>query len=281
MNRKTDAEVAHWTEVHTVRSGRIGPPLSPSPEDVSAMEAAAAKWSTLADSPTTALLLGVTHEVVGMRWPARAQLFAFDHAVAAVTALLSRGPAPIPSAAITADWRRMPLPTASVAYALGDGSYNSVESTAAQHEVSRELLRVLKPGGGLALRMYVRPDTPETPARVFEDLQAGRIGWFTVFKVRLLMATPAAADGSIRLADTWELWNAQGVDRAALASTTGWPRVTIDTIDAYRDKPVRYVFHTLADTRALLAPYFTETALISKPYELGERCPTLLLKART
>lgn len=278
MNDRTGGETAHWTELVTVRTGRIGPPLQPGREDIAALEPAIARW---AGAGKTGLLLGMTRDIAQMSWPAGSRLLAFDHTIGAVTTFLARGPLPIPTAAIAADWRQMPLPNGAIDFALGDGSYNSVDSTDSQHRVSRELVRVLKPGGGVAVRFYVRPDVPESPAQVFDDLHAGRIGWFTVFKVRLLMATPAAADGSTRLADTWDLWSAARVDKAALAATTGWPRETIETIESYRGKAVRYVFHTLADTRRLLAPYFVESAIVTKSYELGALCPTLLLQARS
>lgn len=271
-----DAASAHWTEVATVGIGRIGPPLEPAPEDIAAFELAASGWGP----GDPALLLGMTRAVATMRWPANSRLIAIDSAEGAVRSFVSLGPPPIPARALVADWRRMPLQGHSVAYALGDGSYNCVESAAAQNDVSAELLRVLRPGGGLALRVYVRPERPEKPEHVFDDLLSGKIGRFTVFKLRLLMATPAQDDGSVRLSDTWELWAAHNIDRAALAAATGWRRETIDTINAYRGKPVRYVFHTLAGTRARLAPFFVETGMIEKTYELGRSFPTLILQRR-
>ena len=51
----------------------------------------------------------------------------------------------------------------------------------------------------------------------------------------------------------------------------------IATIDAYRGAPACYSFPTLAELRAVLAGAFSEQACRMLDYELGERCPILLL----
>jgi hypothetical protein len=68
-------------------------------------------------------------------------------------------------------------------------------------------------------------------------------------------------------------------DRAALAARTGWSREVIDQIDNYRESRAVYSFPTLDEFRATFVPLFTEIACHVPSYELGERCPTLVLQS--
>jgi SAM-dependent methyltransferase len=186
----------------------------------------------------------------------------------------------VEGAAAVADWRRLPLASGSIGLAVGDGSYNSVESIAAQNAVSAEIVRVLRPDGLLALRIYAKPDAPVSPGMVIDDLRRGAFGSFSAFKMRLLMAMPAAADASIRLGDVWDAWAEARVDVAALAAATGWTVASIETIDSYRGKDARYVFPTLAEMRRELSAWFREVRTVTKSYEIGPLCPTLVLAPR-
>jgi hypothetical protein len=69
-------------------------------------------------------------------------------------------------------------------------------------------------------------------------------------------------------------------DRAALAGRTGWPRDVIDAIDVYRDSRVVYSFPTEAEAIAALADHLAPVARHVPAYELGDRCPTIVLQPR-
>jgi SAM-dependent methyltransferase len=272
------ASAGHWAH----QAGRwqaLGAPLKPSPEDIAAAEAAAQE-AARSETGLSALILGVTPELVRMAWPARTRLTAFDHAPAMVEKIWPGVSPGVVGEAMVADWRSLPLETRSIDFAAGDGSYNSIESVAAQNAVSAELVRVLRPGGLLALRVYARPEGRASTDGVIGDLKRGAFGSFSAFKMRLLMAMPPKADGSIRLGDAWDVWANAGIDPAQLAEQTGWPVESIETIDAYRGKDVRYVFLTFAETRHELARWFTEVRLVSKSYEMGALCPTLVMRPR-
>jgi hypothetical protein len=269
----------HWSR-HARRWADLGAPLKPGPEDIEAVRAAAAELVDGGKASLAVLLLGVTPEIAGLAWPAGAHLTAFDHAFGMVSNVWRGAPPGVESAAAVADWRRLPLAGGSIGLAVGDGSYNSVESIAAQNAVSAEIVRVLQSDGVLALRIYAKPDAPISPGTVIDDLRRGAFGSFSAFKMRLLMAMPAAADGSIRLGDVWDAWAEARVDAAALAAETGWAVASIETIDSYRGKDARYVFLTLGEMRSELSAWFREVRMVTKRYEVGALCPTLVLAPR-
>jgi len=272
------ASAGHWSG-HAERWQDLGAPLKPLREDMDAVIAAYGDLAPRADG-FDALLLGVTPQLATLPWPAHTRLTAVDHAFGMVSRVWPGGPAGGRGGAIVADWRALPLGDRSIDFVAGDGSYNSVESIAAQRAVSAEVVRVLRAGGSFALRVYVRPEEQTSPAEVVDQLRRGAFASFSAFKMRLLMAMPPSADGSIRLGDAWERWAEGAIDPAALAAARGWPAAAVATIDAYRGSDARYVFLSLAETREVLAPHFTEVRAVTKRYELGALCPTLVLKPR-
>ncbi len=90
---------------------------------------------------------------------------------------------------------------------------------------------------------------------------------------------PSGEDGA-RLGDIWNAWQAMCPDPAALSARLGWDADVVATIAAYRDSDVTYSFPTLRDLRRVLAEDFVELACHTPSYELGERCPTLVLCAK-
>jgi SAM-dependent methyltransferase len=175
-----------------------------------------------------------------------------------------------------ADWLALPLAGAACDLVLSDCGFANVPR-AGVGALAESVRRVLRPDGVLTTRMFLRPDDPEQPDDVWEHLIAGEIGGFAAFKLRLLMAL-CRDDGDVRVADGWAYFESRGPDVDALAEHLDWPPATIRTIEAYRDQPTVYWFPTLAQFRAVVSRSFDETACQWPDYELGERCPTFVLR---
>lgn len=266
----------HW-DAHARQWRWIGPPLRPAAEDVRIAEDALGRWhEETGRADPRALLLGVTPEIVAMGWPAGTRLTAVDHAYAMIRSVWAGAPLGYP--AICATWQRLPLAGGSHDAVLGDGCFTCLVGRRAFEAAIAAVRDVLRADGIFVMRFFTRPDRAEAPARVVDDLRAGRIGSFHAFKWRLAMALHGGLDEGVRLADVWEAWRDAVPDPAALAARLGWPLPALLTIDAYRGVQSRYTFPTLAETRALLAACFSERACHVPRYELGERCPTLVLR---
>lgn len=270
----------HWNE-HARRWSHFGAPLRPLPEDVAVAEALAAGLAAArAPAPLRAVLLGVTPELAGMRWPAGTRLRAVDRCEGMIAGVWPRDHVPAGARADAGDWSALPLPDGGADLVLGDGCYVLLPVPGGYDAVSAEVARVLAPHGRYLMRLFVRPEQQESPGTVLSDLAAGRIGSFHAFKWRLAMALHGDLAGGVRVGEVWQRWHDSGIDPLALQQRHGWSAGSIATIDGYRGVDTRYHFPTLAEARAHLSRWFRELECHQFDYELGERCPTLVMAPR-
>jgi hypothetical protein len=185
------------------------------------------------------------------------------------------------SAPICADWCKLPFPTATASAVIGDGCFTLLPFPDTYQQLLQSVQLALVPGGIFAMRFFVAPETAESCDNVFNDLFAHKIGNFHIFKWRLAMALQDRTNCSIPVHQIWSTWHDAVDDAAALSKSLGWPLAEINTIQAYRDAPACYSFPPLSVLRQLLAQYFAELSIHLPSYELGERCPTLLMRVRT
>lgn len=257
----------------------LGSPLRPAAADTRIAEELVRRWHEAGKVPApAAMVLGVTPEIAGMRWPSGTQLVAVDHAPEMIRGIWPGAGRKRP--AVCAEWHSLPLSDGSLYIVIGDGCFTVLDYPAAYRAVARELRRVLNGNGMLLLRFTARPDVPESPGAVFDALSRGRIGNFHAFKLRLAMAMQASAEAGVRLEDVHRAWREAGVEPGQLAQERGWPLPVVLTIDAYRDVPARHTYPTLAEVRAVMAAEFEEIACEVPGYELGERCPTFAFRPR-
>ncbi len=279
--RSSDADHtrAHWMR-HAPRWSLVGPPLRPPAQDVAFSSAAVHAWlaqSALAIAPR-ALVLGVTPELVCMDWPRGTRVLASDMSIDMI-----RGIWPGPRSGhrvVCADWLRLPLADGARHVIVGDGSFNAMARGGDYPALAASLRRVIHSAGIAVLRFFVRPPRAEPLPRVLDDLRAGRFGSFHVFKWHLVMAVQGDLATGVRLGDAWDAWHAGVPDPAPVLASLGWPPQLLQTIDGYRGADASLTFPTLDEARAALAPHFIEQALHVPAYEMGERCPTLVLRPR-
>jgi len=178
--------------------------------------------------------------------------------------------------ALQGDWLALPLRDSSCDVVIGDGVAICLRYPDGLRALARSLRRVLKSDGVIALRSYVQLAAPERPEDVIAGLDENPS--FHHFKLRLAMAMqPAAAEG-VAVNDVYNYWAGCGFDKDRLMCRTGWPRETIETIELYRGVDTVHTFPTLAELRLVLREYFSESAIFTPSYFLGERCPTLVLQ---
>lgn len=267
----------HWNQ-HALQWSLIGPPLRPAPDDIRLLEQTVADWHvhTKTAAPR-ALLCGVTPEVARMCWPDGTWLTAVDRSLPMIAGVWPAETAP--GAAVCGDWFALPLADASQHLLVGDGCYSLLTGRAQYAAFAAELRRVANAGGLLAMRYFLRPDRAETIGSVIDDLWRRRIGNFHVFKWRLAMALHGPLNEGVRLGGIWNAWHQAVPDPGALAAHLGWRPEVVNTIDNYRDVDTRYSFPTLVEAREL-AGAFDIVATHTPDYELGERCPTLVMRPR-
>ncbi len=263
---------------HARQWSRVGPPLRPSPEDLAVAEAELRAWSaTTGRLDPTVLVLGVTPELCSLATLDPVRVIAIDRSLDMIRAVWP-GPLRRGDLALCGDWRRLPLAESSVDLVLADGCLSTLPFPAGYMEVCAELRRVLAANGRCVLRCFVQAETPEPLELVLEDLASGGVGGFHAFKWRLAMALQPNAERGVVLADVWGALQEMEPDLAALSRRIGWPIEVVRTIDAYRGISARYWFPSPDALRDLISTAgFTILDLVHPAYELGERCPTLIL----
>jgi SAM-dependent methyltransferase len=227
-----------------------------------------------------ALVLGVTPEIARLAWPEGTDLLAVDRSEAMIRLVWPGFPRP-GLGALQSEWLDLDLPAGSRDLVLGDGCFNLLRYPDAHAALLRTVRALLSPRGRFAFRTFVRPEASETPAEVYRAALAGEIAGFHAFKLRLLMAHQRDPRAGVPVREVWRSFAAHVPDPEALSARLGWPAPQIATIASYRESEAVHVFPSLYELRAACAAAgFRELSCTTGPYELGERCPTLVLAPR-
>ncbi len=272
----------HWP-VNARNWDLLGPPLRPHADDLAPLARIAAGEHAApagAPPPRCVLILGVTPELALLPWAPATCLVAADRCHEMIAAVWPRERLRTRACAVRAEWTALPLAAGRFDLVLGDGVTVFFVGCKAQERFYSEVRRVLRRGGLFALRPYLRPERAESLDAVAADLWTGRIGSIHAFKWRLAMALHGPPERGVALRDVWLHWRKLCPDPAVLTERFGWPPGVVGTMDFYRDSPLVYCFPTLAELRDALAGAFSEVAFHVPSYELGDRCPTLVLRAR-
>ena len=94
-----------------------------------------------------------------------------------------------------------------------------------------------------------------------------------------VLALHGSLEEGVRLGDIWSAWHEAVPDPARLAARLGWRKEVINTISNYRDVDTCYSFPTLEEARALVGDFEIVSTRIPD-YELGQRCPTLVMRPK-
>lgn len=258
----------------------VGPPLQPSKDDIGFVEQAVGAWSMQhPNAALHALLLGVTPGVADMAWPVAAMLLAIDSSLA-MTQEVWPGNIPRRRQALCGDWLALPLRESSCDMVIGDGAMNCLRYPDGFLALAASVHGALRPDGLFILRCYTQPATQETPEEVLADMRRDAIPTFHEFKFRLLMAMQANAGQGIPVGDVYRICADQKIDDRRLPGRPGWAQADLETIEMYRDSDTVHTFPTITEFRAVLREYFDETGVRVPSYNLGKRCPTLILRPR-
>jgi SAM-dependent methyltransferase len=226
------------------------------------------------------LILGVTPELYHLTWPDGAEVSAADHTAAMIHEIW---PGPAGAAHLT-EWTSLPFAAASHDVVLCDGGLHLVKYPEGSRQLAQEVRRILTPGGLCILRLFLPPRKRESARNVLTDLRAGRIGNLNLLKFRLWMALQTNPTEGVELGRVWDAVYSAAPDLELLATSIGWPTDHMLAINTYRDSPGRYYLLDMDDVTKLFCsnPGGFEVESVHVPrYELGEQCPTLVLRRTT
>lgn len=244
------------------------------------MERTTKEWAVAHPGETVrALLLGVTPEIAAMNWPEKSSLLAVDRSYSMARSVWPGNIAGLRSV-VCGNWLALPRRASSCDVVIGDGSINSLEYPNGFQALAEAVAGVLRKDGNLILRCYLQCERPENRQTVFEDARRGSIGSFHAFKMRLLMAMQESAESGVVVKDVHQAWMEENLDPRSLPTGEGWNSAAVKTIEFYRESNTAYSFPTLQQLRPALLAWFDEISVLWPRYELGERCPTLVLRPR-
>jgi hypothetical protein len=249
----------------------LEPPLRPHPDVCIVL------GELIADHASRVLLLGVTPELADLA----VQTIAIDRSDSALGCIWPGRTAA--RRALKGDWRHLPCAAGSLSAAIGDGSFNCLEYPSDYERVYSELATAVRPGGRIAVRIYVTPSACESIAAVRERTFAGRVGSIHALKWLLAMAICAErADSNVEVQTILRVFNREFPDRVALGRATGWTDETIAQLDVYERLPDVFSFPTSEQVLASVPAGFVNPRLVAAgTYELAERCPLLVLDVQS
>jgi SAM-dependent methyltransferase len=260
----------------------LGSPVRPCAEDVRILEGLIATETGLlaGAEKKVAWLLGVTPEIATASWLRDIDLVAVERVRAMIDSVW---PGDTDTRrAICANWLHVPFPDECFDLVIGDGSLTPVAFPDELLGLLAAVHRCLRPDGYLVLRLFCRPDVAETPDAVIAALHSGAIGSFHAFKWRLAMAVQGMADApDVAVNEVWRVWEEARIDTRALAERYGWSPAQVGMIEFYRGSSARNNFMRFdATVDHLQRAGFDLVATRIGNYELGERCPHVLLRKR-
>lgn len=268
---------------HSLWSGQanhwefVGSPQRPCANDIQLFTEIIHAHASHLPHPLSAGLMGVTPELVKLNWPKNTQLTAFDINQKMIDQLWT-GNQTIAASVQLADWRALPIPTASLDLVIGDGVFTATGSLGITQAIFAELTRVLRPQGIFITRCFLRPAQQEPLDKIVEDAAQGQIDTFGTLKWRLAMAlahTETACATPLEVLDTF---NRLFPNRAVLAKQLDCRLEEINTIDAYADFATRLLFQTRHEFMDAIATRFQLIHAQEPDYALGDRCPIMVFK---
>lgn len=284
MNQVTPASKSnqvlktHWVKP-PVWWDLLGSPLRPSDEDLTFL-----RQTVLTQLPTqpdlkNVVILGVTPEIALLPWPETTEVLAIDSSPTMIRTVwpdsqVKRGEA------ICGSWQHLPIPDDSCDLVMGDGCFTLLDYPNGYERVLSEVLRVLRPDGLLSMRFFLNSSQREDVQTVIEDLKAKSIDNFHVFKFRLAMALQDSLETGVPIKQVWQTWKHEFPQPEQLFEELGWPMNLLETMNMYENSPSTYSFPSLAEIRSLFSKMFTEENCYFPNYEFGDRCPTILFRAK-
>lgn len=164
-----------------------------------------------------------------------------------------------------------------------DGGLHLLAYPDEQRRLAHVLRDVLAEGGLCVLRLFVPPTRRESPDDVLRDLTAGRVLNMSSLKMRLWMALQESAKQGVELDAVWRALHEVAPDLEALAAKIGWPVDETLAFNTYRGARSRYCLATVEQVTEMFCGRpgsFELRRLLVPGYELGEMCPTLVLRRR-
>jgi hypothetical protein len=273
------AEVDAWGSIAR-NYAAFASPFVPCSEDIGTYEHSIAAYAESSKaSDMNVLMLGVTPALALMRWPRGTRITAVEKSSSVIRELW---PGDIPGVreAKCANWFTALNARGACDVVIGDGSFIACRFPDEIRTLSHSISTVLKDGGVLVIRNYIRPAMPETVENVFHALFDATPMKVDCFKLRLYLAMQKSVTEGVAVREAAELLQEYRLDPESMVERLGWTAAAIEPFRTWRTSNAIYTFPTLSELREVLSEVFDEVSVTFPRYELGLSCPTLVMRQK-
>jgi hypothetical protein len=260
------------------RYSEFGSPFVPCQEDIRTMEQAVATHPrSVIAKVSTALMLGVTPGIALMSWPRGTRLLAAEISRAVIDALWPGDVSGVREA-ICASWLDIPVARKSCDVVVADGSLSTCRYPNEVRDLLRAVAELLADGGLFVCRCYLRPLVQESLDAVFAAAFSDAGLRVDQFKMRLYTALQHSASEGVAVREAARVMYKYGVDRHVMQHRFGWSPGTIEPFLSWPVLDSVYSFPSLDELKALVNECFEVVSVRYPRYELGDRCPTVVMR---
>ena len=248
----------HWAD-RSRNWTQSQPPLRPNQEIID-------YFTSLAPADSNIVLLGVTTEITR----------AYNNVTA-----VEREPAMIDNVwlgntetkrAILENWLTVPLPNNTFDAILGDGSLNMLSGPGQITEFINRAMPWLKPDGKIICRMFTRPDSPITKARLHSEAKNPTVN-FSALR-RLIPMYIADQNGPVvPVKLIVNLFDQMFPDRTVLP----WTPEQMSAMNAYYKSEASTWFPTRQEILDTLPTDVTARFVDVGTYDIADTCPMLII----
>jgi SAM-dependent methyltransferase len=255
-------------------------PFRPEPAEIAFMERAVRSRLPRHAAPeeARALLLGVTAEITGMRWPGAVELTAVDQSSAMIEGFWP-GDVPGRRRLVRGDWLHFPAEPRSFRFVLGDGVFNIPGYPEGYAELARRAAGLLRPDGVMIVRVFTQPDVKERTEAVVAEIRERPS--FDYWPMRFRFVTSLQEDVRRGILGgplpTIRYLAEHGIDNADFVAKTSYRPVPLPAQLPAGLEGLRINFPTRGEFVAAVAEHFRVVEIGCGKHELAERCPVYCL----
>lgn len=255
-------------------------PFRPEPAEIAFMERAVRGRLPLQAAPeeARALLLGVTAEITGMRWPEIVELTAVDQSDAMIEGFWP-GDLPGRRRLVRGDWLNFPAAPHSFRFVLGDGVFNIPEYPDGYAGLARRVAGLLRPDGVMIVRVFTQPDVKERTEAVVAEIRERPTFDYWAMRFRFVASLQEDVRRGILGGPlpTIRYLAEHGIDNAEFVAKTSYRPVPLPAQLPPGLEGLRINFPTRSEFVAAVADRFRVEEVGYGNHELAQRCPIYCL----
>ena len=258
----------------------LGSPLRPESVEIAFMEQKVRDWITAHPHhrQSSALVLGVTTEIVGMDWPDPVELTAVDESESMIEEFWP-GDKAGKRTLIQGNWFDFPAEQHSFDFILGDGVFNIPEFPKGYATLARRMAGLLKPDGVMIVRLFTQLENKEDPQDIVTEIKASESYDYWSMRYRFITSLQKSAQTGIfaGTVPTNRELEKRGISGDEFIQKTKHKAIPMPELPPEGMDGLLINFPTQNEFIETLAEYFQVTEVGYGEHAMAYRCPIYCL----